>query len=109
MAITEAEARVSQLGVEVEALSRFDGPLFEPPSETWSAERVGALQELLERRTPESARVLRRFLGKIVLEPVQPERGRPYYVARTAIDTIVLVEPSGPGRSPNGGSGSLRW
>ena len=70
---------------------------------------VGALQELLERRIPESARVLRRLLGEVVLEPVKPENGRAYYVARTAIDTFVLVEPPGPRGGLDGGSGSLRW
>lgn len=49
------------------------------------------------------------MLGKVVLEPVEPERGRPYYVAHTAIDTFVLVEPSGPSGGSDGGSGSLRW
>ena len=108
-AIAETEARVSRLQVEVDALRRDDGPAFTLPSEAWVAERVGALQELLERRTPESARVLRRLLGKVFLEPVHPERGRPYYLARTAIDTFALIEPSGPRGGPDGGSGSLQW
>ena len=108
-AIAEAEARVSRLDLEVAALSRSDGPLFELPSETWIAERVAALQELLERRTAQSAHVLRRLLGEVVLEPVKPESGRSYYVARTVIDTLVLREPSGPAHGPDEGSGSLRW
>ena len=108
-AITAAEVRVSRLGAEVDALRTNDGPVFPVPSEEWIAERVGALQELLERRTPESARVLRRLLGKVSLKPVFPESGRPYYVASTEIDTFALIESSGPRGGPDGGSGSLRW
>ena len=108
-AIVEAEARVSRLKRELDAIRCDDGPVFQVPSEKWLAEQVGALHQLLERRTPESARVLRRLLGKVVLQPVHPENGRPYYVARTAIDTFALVDPSGPRGGSDGGSGSMRW
>ena len=56
-AITQAEARVSCLQTDVEAMDRADGPVFELPSEAWLRARVGSLQALLERRTPESAAV----------------------------------------------------
>ena len=108
-AIAAAEARASRLQVEVDALGRTGDPVFSPPSEEWIVEQVGALQRLLERRTPQSATVLRRLLGKVVLEPVRPESGRPYYIARTAIDTFVLIDPPGPRGGPDGGAPSLRW
>ena len=108
-AIVEAEARAARLQAELEALRRDHGSRFRVPSEEWVSQQVAPLQHLLERRTPESARVLRRLLGKVVLEPVHPEKGRPYYVARTAIDAFVLLDPSRPKGSPDGGSGSLRW
>ena len=108
-AIAAVEPRVSRLKVEVEALRHGDGPAFPVPSEEWIAARVARLQELLERRTSQSALVLRRLLGKVDLDPVHPEKGRAYYVARTAIDTFALLDPPGPDGGPDGGSGSLRW
>ena len=109
-AIAEAEARVSQLSAEIDALDDGRRSDLRSPSVEWVAERVLALKGLLERRTVESARLLRRLLGEdVVLEPVTPDSGRPYYVARTAIDAFVLVEPSGPSGGPDGGSQSLRW
>ena len=43
------------------------------------------------------------------LEPTQPETGAPYYVARTALDVLVLLDPDGPGPDPGPGARSLRW
>ena len=109
-AIRKCEARLSVVSVELEALGADDPSDFRVPAEDWVAEQVRSLQELLERRTAESARVLRRLLGeKVVLEPVAPESGRRYYLARTAIDVFALVDPSGPSGGPDGGSRSLHW
>ena len=46
--------------------------------------------------------MLRRLLGRMVLKPVYPEQGKPYYAAQTAIDVLVLLEPPGsdPGSDP---------
>ena len=108
-AINALESRVSPLRADVEALRGERGAVFRVPSEEWIAARVRELQQLLERRTPASALVLRRLLGKIDLEPVCPDPGRPYYVAHTAIDTLELIDPSGPRGGPDAGAGSLRW
>ena len=109
-AIAKCEARLSTLSVELETLKADDASDFRVPAEEWIAERVRSLQELLERRTSESARVLRRLLGEeVVLEPVTLESGRRYYLARTAIDVFALVDPSGLSGGPDGGSRSLHW
>ena len=104
-----AERRVTQLDVELAALQGRDGPVLAVPSEEWVVERVRALQQVLERRTVKSALVLRRLLGKVVLDAVRSDSGRSHYVARTQIDTFVLVEPSGPRGGPDGGSRPLQW
>ena len=113
--LSETETRVARLSVETEALRQPSGSVLPVPSEQSVVDWVARLQVLLERRTPESSRVLGRLLGRIVLDPVTPETGRPFYVARTAIDTFVLLEPPGPperpgsGGGPDGGSPSLHW
>jgi len=37
------------------------------------------------------------------------EIGRPYYVARTSLDTLALLAPPPCQDGPDGGSNSLRW
>ena len=73
----------------------------------WIEERLCRVQEVLERRTEQSALLLRDVLGTIRLEPQRGDVGRPYYLAQTAIDCIALLETP-PGEAPDGGSNSLR-
>jgi hypothetical protein len=71
-------------------------------------ERVAGLKEVLERRTETSALLLRKLLGEIRLEPkAGTETGRPYYLARTSLDALEILEP--PPGGPEEGSKSLRW
>ena len=107
LAVTEH--RVEVLGAELEAMKRARSVVVRPPSLEWLEERIAAVRTVLERRTVESATLLRRLLGKITLEPMQPETGAPYYVARTALGVLVLLDPDGPGPDPDPGARSLRW
>src|SRR5213594_1362005 len=49
--------------------------MFEPPPMEWIAERLGRLQDLLERQTERSALLLRRVLGPVRLVPTRPDVG----------------------------------
>ena len=50
------------------------------------------------------------FLGPIRLEPTKGDIGRPYYLARTTINALAILEPPpSKGGGPNDGSNSLRW
>jgi len=45
------------------------------------------------------------------MEPTRPEVGRPYYLARTNLDVLAILEDD-PGANPKGpepGSNTLRW
>src|SRR5437763_17183451 len=78
--------------------------MFEPPPMEWIAERLGRLQDLLERQTERSALLLRRVLGPVRLVPTRPDVGRPFYRAETALQALQLLEP------PEGGSSwSRQW
>ncbi len=56
----------------------------------------------LERETARSALLLRRVLGPVRLVPCNPDVGRSYYRAETALQILELLE------DPDGGSNSLR-
>src|SRR5437867_4996017 len=78
--------------------------MFEPPPMEWIAERLGRLQDLLERQTERSALLLRRVLGPVRHVPTRPDVGRPFYRAETALRALELLEP------PEGGSNwSRQW
>jgi len=88
---------------ELQALDTSAGELFKAPPIEWVAERLGKLQEVLERETPRSALMLRRILGPIRLVPVTPQVGKPYYQSETTLQVLDLLE------APEGGSNWSRW
>ena len=83
--------------------------MFQAPPVEWIEERLSRIQEVLERRTEQSALLLRDVLGAIRLEPKQGDVGRPYYLAQTSIDCIALLKTPPGARGPDGGSNSLLW
>ena len=109
-AVTETERRVDALKAELEGLRRSRDKVFQTPPLEWIEERIANLTEVLELRTEQSALLLRKLLGPIRLEPIQGQIGRPYYLARTSISTLAILEPPPQeGGGPDDGSNSLRW
>ena len=100
---------MTSLEAEVENLQQASDSGVRFPSRAWIEKRLAAVRELLERRTEASGLVLRRLLGRMVLEPVYPEQGAPYYVARTALDVLVLLEPLGSDPGSESGANSFGW
>ena len=94
---------------EQDGLRRGREKVFQAPPVEWIEERLARVQELLERRTDRSALLLRSLLGEIRLEPTRGQIGRPYYVARTALDTLALLAPLPGQEGPEAGSNPLRW
>ena len=74
----------------------------------WIEERLSRVQEVLERRTEQSALLLRDVLGTIRLEPRKGDVGRSYYLAETSIDCIALLETPPAAGAPDDGSNPLR-
>ena len=108
-ALVETERRVEALRAEHDGLCRSREKVFQAPPVEWIEAKLEEFQKVLERRTEKSARLLRRLIGPIRLEPRQGDIGRPYYVARTALDALVLMEEPPSARGSEGGSNSLRW
>jgi len=65
------------------------------------------LQLILEPHTARSAQTLQNLLGRIRLELVTPDIGRPFYRAVTTLDALALIEEP-PSGTAEGGSNSLR-
>jgi len=101
-ALAAAEQRATALLDEISALETATETILEPPPVEWVTERLGKLQDLLERETSRSAILLRKILGSVVLRPTHPEVGKPYYQAETTLQIVDLLH------DPEGGSNWLR-
>ena len=108
-ALVETELRVDALREELAGLQRSRDKVSQAPPAEWIEERLTGLREVFERNTERAALALRKLLGPIELEPLKPDVGKPYYVARTTLDTLALTEPPSGPQNPEGGSTSLYW
>ena len=108
-ALTETERRVETLREEVDGLRRSRDAIFQAPPIEWIEERLAKLRPVLEQATERSAQLLRQILGTIRLEPTRGDIGRPYYLARTSIDTLALLDPVPGAEGSESGLNSLRW
>jgi len=108
-ALTETERRVETLREEVDGLRRSRDAVLQAPPTEWIEERLTRLRPLLEQATKRSAQLLRQILGTIRMEPTRGDIGRPYYLARTSIDTLALLDPMPGAEGSESGSNSLRW
>jgi hypothetical protein len=78
--------------VELEHIRRSRDAIFKAPPRVWIEERVATMQNVLEKKTQKSALLLRKFLGKVQLKPTKGDIGRPYYVAKSNLRDLVLLE-----------------
>lgn len=91
-ALEAAERDAASLRAEIKGLDRSRESPFESPPVAWIQERLTTLQAVLEQRTEAAALLLRRLLGRIQMEPVRPEIGRPFYRAVSTLDMLAIIE-----------------
>ncbi len=120
-ALAASERKVEELTASLEVLRRSQTDSFQTPPRVWIEERLQNLQQVLERNTGASAPLVRRIFGPIRLEVVVPEVGKQYYVARSRLNVVELLNvpatkpdldsgDEGPKRAPSSpGSNTLRW
>jgi site-specific DNA recombinase len=115
-ALVLSERKADTLKADLAALRESRDEVFKAPPLPWIEERVAHLQEVLEKKTEKSALLLRHLLGKIRLEPVQPDIGRSYLKAVSKLQVLALYvkEPDPhywrPGfTEPDIGSNALQW
>ena len=102
-ALSAAEQKAGTLRTDLRAYESSSQAVFKAPPAEWVADRVRALQSVLEAEPSISGLMLRRVLGPVRLNPVTPQVGKAYYQAETALQVLELVE------GPEGGSNWSRW
>ena len=108
-ALVETERRAEALREELAGLRRSGEKVFQAPPVEWVEARLEQLGEILGRRTGPSANVLRKLLGQIRLMPTRGDIGRPYYVAKTSINALEILDAPEAKNRRDGGSNSLHW
>ena len=93
-ALEESERKVDSLQIDLEGLRQTRKRIFRAPPIEWIRAKISHLSELLEHNTSQSAQVLREVLGPIRLEANYPDIGKPYYIARSSINALTIIEPS---------------
>ncbi len=106
-ALLNSEKKVEELRHELKQLREHRQMVFKAPPRVWVEERVTLLQEVLERKTQMSGLLLRKLLGKIRLLPSKGEIGRPYFVAKSNLSVLPLLE--GNSEDSAQGSNTLHW
>lgn len=104
-ALTDAERRNEELKQEVESLEFQKENSFKAPPKEWINHRLENLRDTLNKNTVSSALALKELLGSITLEPVLTKEAdfyrlfegnekdfRPYYVAKSKIRTLALLD-----------------
>jgi len=106
-ALLASEKQVETLRLDLSKLRHHKEMTVKAPPKAWLEERVGRIQSILEKRTQKSALLLRKLLGKIHLHPAKGEIGRPYYVAKSNLLVLALLEEDS--NVSTEGSNSLSW
>ena len=108
-ALEETERKVDTLQHDLEGLHLTRKRLFQTPPIEWISVRINNLKILLEQNTTQSALVLREILGPVTFEPTYPDIGKPYYIARSSLNTLVIINQPACVKNEDNGSHQLRW
>ena len=101
--LEEHESNLMGVKDQVEDYRRAKTEVFIPPSKEWIKRKVSNLREILEKRTAQSALLIRKLFGEIVLTPVTAEDGTQHLEAKTRLQTFSLMN------DPDLGSISSQW
>lgn len=102
LAIDSADARADELRAEVRSLRATQSRMFQAPPLAWIEDRLRNVREILSARRSQSALSLRKLLGAIRLEWRRPQVGRAYYVARTRLGVLDLLQAGGDQQDSEG-------
>jgi hypothetical protein len=99
--LTVSEQRKTLLSNELMMLESASRMIFKTPPMEWIADRVSHVKEVLEDKTEQSALLLRKLMGEIRLQPVTPDIGKPYLMATSRMQPLVLFEEKRPHKGPS--------
>ena len=108
-ALHESEKKVQVLETEINGLRCSHAKVIQAPPVERIEEKLSAIQELLEQNTGQSAIALRNLLGPITFKPTYPDIGKPYYVAKTDINSLAITTPLTDLTSADNGADSYLW
>lgn len=92
LAIDSAETKSDELRGEIRSIRATHSRLFQTPPLAWIEDRLRNVRDVLSSRQTQSALSLRKLLGAIRLQWRCPEVGRAYYVARTRLGVLDLLQ-----------------
>jgi DNA invertase Pin-like site-specific DNA recombinase len=95
-ALTISEQRAQRLTAELSELRQARDKVFRVPPLPLIKKLCAIAQDVLEPKTDESALLIRKLLGKIRLDPIKPNVGRPYFRARSRLQTLALLHAMPP-------------
>ena len=101
--LKEHEEKLSKLQEQVLECEQAEREVFTPPSKEWIKRKVANLKEIIQKRTAQSAFLIRRLFGDIILTPVTGEDVEEYLQAKTKLQTISLLN------DPDLGAISSQW
>jgi hypothetical protein len=94
VALEESERQEQKIVEEISAMEECQKELYKAPPQEWVTHRLESIQDILEKETEDSALLLRRLLGPIILNPTTPEIGKSYYQISTNFNTVAMYPAS---------------
>jgi hypothetical protein len=89
--LLEAEKKEDDLVKQKNALEKVNSKIFKAPPIEWVQDRLKNLNELLHKNPSQSTVLLKKLLGKLVLQPVYPDVGKPYFNISSTVQVLSLT------------------
>lgn len=92
--IARLDQLIKEAELDIERAEEAAQGVPDAPSINWITEQVKNLKKLLEQNTEQSALMVRKLFGKIILEPCRTTNNKKYYKAHTKLNTLSLLHSS---------------
>jgi site-specific DNA recombinase len=90
-ALNETEKAEEEIEAQIKALEMGQEETYKTPPLEWITHRLEDIQKILELNTKDSALLLRKLFGEIILNPVYPDIGKPYYSLKVNLNSAAIL------------------